>query len=344
MKRTISVILLMALLASGAVVSASAKQVTVNVNDISIPFEISDEWYVSTLGDIDPGFKAGNDLTDRYFNRFIYQFGYAIWLKNKKNDNEIVLVVDRSDPSAKDFSEMTDAELNALAAAEQASVPEGLGIVLESAKYRSGSAVFLRSQTQTGSLVNSVYYRTVKNGVAYELRCNSVKDPIGKTSILQQDKMVDDLAAALTFPEDYPSAPETTLPEGVEPEQEEEEIFDLASVTTTAAQTTVSGSGRVTETQTETDTKTTAPQSEPASGTDAVGPSVFPETTAANEPGATAKAGETAEVVTMSEYIPMTQEPGKRPAYLPFAIGGAACVLAAAVAVTVVVIRRRRNG
>ena len=330
LKKTISVLLAALMLASVLCLSASAKTYSAAVGEIEIPFEISDAWYVSTLGSIDPGFQKGNDLTRRYFNRFMYSFGYVLWLKNKSVDNEVILVMNDAESGAADYSAMTDAQLNGIVSAQKAQIPEGFDANIKVTKFKSGSVVFLRSESEISGLVSGVYYSTVCGGKFYEIRLNAVNDPIADESIAQQDRLVNDLAAALTFPQSYPSAPETTLPEGVD---EEEEVFDLAETTalpSVSASVPQSSNAAVPDAP---DASTAAFTSENAETT-AAGESAAP----VSAPSASAPAEEG---FTMEEYVPTPTQTRKGPSPVLYICIAAALLIAAAIAVVIIIKKRK---
>ena len=329
MKKTIAALLALILAASCFVVFASAKPFAVSVGDIQVPFEISDEWYVSALGNIDPGFWQGNDLTTRYFNRFMYSFGYVLWLKHKKTDNEIILVRNEAEAGQRDYSALSDAELNGILSAQRALLPEGLDAQVKATKFTSGGVVFLRTESEITGLVSAVYYATVFRGEYFEVRLNAINDPISAAAVSQQDAIVNDLAAALTFPASYPSAPETTLPEGLD----EEQVFDLAQTTAlpqvsgaaepSAQQSAVSSSAPAQQTPSE---KTDADETD----IDAVtGPQTEPLTDAASDAA-----------FSLEEYVPAAEKPAAAIPYWAYFVAAAVIVFAVA---AVVVLRRKRR-
>ncbi|MBQ6164295.1 MAG: hypothetical protein IJK23_07460 [Clostridia bacterium] len=336
MKKIFAMILAAVLLASCFGVLAAAKQYSVVVGDIEIPFEISDNWYVSTLGNIDPGFQEGNDLTKSYFNRFMYSFGYALWLKNKKIDNEIILVVKAADAGQKDYSALSDGELNAIAQAQQSLVPDELTARTEFTKFVSGTVVFLRSESEIAG-ISAVYYSTVVDGVSYEVRLNAVNDPIANASVSQQDSLVNDLAAALTFPGSYPSAPETTLPEDIE--ADETEIFDFAETTALPQPSQTRGndvSSAATTGASDGNETTAATQENPDVSASETG---IDNTTAPQD--FSDGSGATQEAFSMEEYVPGAKQPASQNKTIYIAAAVAAAAVVAAV-VAVIVIKKKK--
>ncbi len=336
MKRKFVAILITLALAAGFAVAAYAKDYAVPIGEISVPFSVGDDWYVSTLGSIDPGFKKGNDLTTSYFNRFMYTFGYAVWLKNKSVDNEIILVISDAPEGQKDYALLSDAQLNAIADAQTAEIPAELSAVVSTVKYTVDSVVFLRTDATVTGVMNAVTYSTVVDGKLYEIRLNAVNDEISPKSIAQQDSMASQLGSALSSPQDYPTAPETTLPEGIE----EEEVFDLDAMTTSPA-----GAGNVGESGAQTtDAAPGAPSStaaqkpgETTSGTDAAvsGGAETSAIEAASQPS-----GDPSENVTLSEYRPDANGAKSRGSTV-YWIAGAAVLAAAAAAIVVVLVKKK---
>ncbi|MBR1811489.1 MAG: hypothetical protein IJ766_07595 [Clostridia bacterium] len=211
MKKVFALFLALLLTVGCFVFSASAAPRTVAVGGIMIPFVIDSSWYVSTPDNINAHFMDGNDLPETYFQEYMQTFHYCLWLKSSKSSDEIKLICEDVATGKPDYAAMSDSALasEARSARYLLEIDDVLS-VSRTDRFRSGNVLFLRYEVLAANKVFAVFYETVVDGRAYELRLTSGDDFVHDTSITQQDILVNDLAAALTFPDGYPTAPQTT--------------------------------------------------------------------------------------------------------------------------------------
>lgn len=195
--------------------SASAENLTqtVPVGGILIPITFSDSWYCSTPGDIQEDLQEKRSLSASLLTDYMNAFSYCMWLTEKRGEKSIIVTAQQAD-GQESYASLTAAQLNQLLREQVENAVSLEGFSVEAVeRYHSGSVLFIKYTVLFEEELYAYYYHTVTNGLALEVRFLAEGEAASDDELLDLQSVVDSLGTAMTFPEQYETAPATTTPE-----------------------------------------------------------------------------------------------------------------------------------
>lgn len=193
--------------------SAESQTQTASVGGILIPITFSDDWYVSTPDKIHEDLQEKRGLSASLLTDYMNAFSYSIWLTEKRGEKSMIVTAQDADGQAS-YASLTAAQLNLLLREQVETTTSLDGFSMEAVeRYRSGAVLFIKYTVLYEGALYAYYYHTVTNGLALEVRFMAEGEEASDSELLDLQSVVDSLGTAMTFPENYETAPPTTQPE-----------------------------------------------------------------------------------------------------------------------------------